>query len=466
MRANRTGNRIQEINSRNALVKNAIVKKIKQAREIMAQPKTPPPFIDYVRTLLHSGQPTSVAPLEPKKLYYKKVRYQDTLQVNSNGHCMIGFTPLKIGTYTTGSTRSFVMYNNSNSYDPTSTTNTLSSGLWNLNIVGTSGMNITSAFESLKTQSMHLKVSITGVSNLNKQGQIHIVEDINKDYYYGTASDTNIGASFANQYPLQDLPKCTHYRRVDVANMDSNSNIEYHYIPLSYYRSAPSTPTLTTAITGGSGDSSDNKNCIIIASNCAVGTTLRLEYEIVFACEVYNDYINDYPPIWSDIYVNPDPTLQVLQQNTNAVINIDKHDSKFFPTIINKGQQRSVINNKGGFTTSDPSIQFAMAWKPERTAEWHIPFHNYAGPGTRVLTRLINNKKPINDLDSAALIHDIEYMDPRLTKEQADENMVRNLNNTGHPILATTAKIMLKLFNKFGNRETYRDWETDRKSVV
>lgn len=45
--------------------------------------------------------------------------------------------------------------------------------------------------------------------------------------------------------------------------------------------------------------------------------------------------------------------------------------------------------------------------------EYHIPGYHFCGPGTKVVTRLMsetNYGKPINELDQACMIHDIEYL--------------------------------------------------------
>lgn len=45
--------------------------------------------------------------------------------------------------------------------------------------------------------------------------------------------------------------------------------------------------------------------------------------------------------------------------------------------------------------------------------EYHIPGYHYCGPGTKVTTRLLSETdygKPINPLDYACMIHDIEYL--------------------------------------------------------
>jgi hypothetical protein len=63
----------------------------------------------------------------------------------------------------------------------------------------------------------------------------------------------------------------------------------------------------------------------------------------------------------------------------------------------------------------------------ENGIEFHLPFHNYAGPGTHIETRIDKSMMPTDILDRAALIHDIEYEDPNITQFQADNNMWKNL---------------------------------------
>jgi len=83
----------------------------------------------------------------------------------------------------------------------------------------------------------------------------------------------------------------------------------------------------------------------------------------------------------------------------------------------------------------------------EKSFEWHIPFHNYAGPGTHINERINKGDKPINDLDKASMIHDIDYLNPYITKEQADKQFVDNLKRHGHPILGAIAKLAFKIGN-------------------
>lgn len=44
----------------------------------------------------------------------------------------------------------------------------------------------------------------------------------------------------------------------------------------------------------------------------------------------------------------------------------------------------------------------------------------------------MNHVKPINDLDKASLIHDIEYLNPYLSQYGADNNMWKNMIKAGY----------------------------------
>jgi len=61
------------------------------------------------------------------------------------------------------------------------------------------------------------------------------------------------------------------------------------------------------------------------------------------------------------------------------------------------------------------------------TTEYHLPFHNFAGPGTHIIEKLEKGVKPTTDLDLAALIHDVEYLglDQRIADRNFRENLIR-----------------------------------------
>ncbi len=41
--------------------------------------------------------------------------------------------------------------------------------------------------------------------------------------------------------------------------------------------------------------------------------------------------------------------------------------------------------------------------------EWHLPGHNFTGPGTRLEERLERGDEPVNRVDALSLHHDIRY---------------------------------------------------------
>ncbi len=42
--------------------------------------------------------------------------------------------------------------------------------------------------------------------------------------------------------------------------------------------------------------------------------------------------------------------------------------------------------------------------------EWHLPGHNFTGPGTRLKERLERGDEPVNRVDELSLHHDIRYL--------------------------------------------------------
>lgn len=73
--------------------------------------------------------------------------------------------------------------------------------------------------------------------------------------------------------------------------------------------------------------------------------------------------------------------------------------------------------------------------------EYHLPGHNYAGPGTRVKSNILNDIKPTTALDAAALVHDVEYLSGLYT--QADQNITYNLTKVA-PSLAVPTYLAMK----------------------
>lgn len=54
--------------------------------------------------------------------------------------------------------------------------------------------------------------------------------------------------------------------------------------------------------------------------------------------------------------------------------------------------------------------------------EWHLPGHNFTGPGTRLTERLERGDEPVNRVDALSLHHDIRYLG--ITRATADDGML------------------------------------------
>lgn len=81
----------------------------------------------------------------------------------------------------------------------------------------------------------------------------------------------------------------------------------------------------------------------------------------------------------------------------------------------------------------------------EDSTQYHLPYHNYAGPGTNTIKNLLNNVQPTTYIDRAALIHDIEYIKPG-NQLKADRNMITNMDKAfllGKPIHQIIAKVFI-----------------------
>lgn len=91
------------------------------------------------------------------------------------------------------------------------------------------------------------------------------------------------------------------------------------------------------------------------------------------------------------------------------------------------------VANSYKFTMGDSvllieSELLTKALEEEKTSqEMHLRGYNFAGPGTRVVTRLLRGDRPINSLDMGAMVHDIEYMKHSGDDEKIKESDMRLL---------------------------------------
>lgn len=98
---------------------------------------------------------------------------------------------------------------------------------------------------------------------------------------------------------------------------------------------------------------------------------------------------------------------------------------------------------------------------PYDSKEKHLPEYNYCGPGTNVTRRLREGVKPMNALDNACMIHDVEIetRGPQ-TKGRSREALV-----TSDMKLARAAK-RIALSKKTSKRERLMAWVVYRAMIA
>jgi hypothetical protein len=308
------------------IVGNAIKRTIYKAQHFYENAREKfEPFSKYVHMLLHENSPSMITPLMPYRIFTKRVRYQDSIQVNSSGAALIALQPVALTKFNNSSTASPVLYVNQTAYNPDSTTNALTGG-WNTSIVGSSGLNITGGvFGGGRVASVHVVFEITGVSNLNKSGTIHLAEQTEANYRYGTSADTTHSEILANNCAISALPKFNKYKSVEIINMSSDSVLEYHYVPLTNEMITQQFVSAGT-VTAGNNEPSPigrSKLFCLIVKGAHVDTIIRARYEINLEFMVNNDYVNDYPPAYSHCFVNSEPTLQLINQTEDYIIRVN-----------------------------------------------------------------------------------------------------------------------------------------------
>jgi len=361
-------NTTQSSQSRSEVIGNAIKKNIEKAQHYYEEAREKfEPFSKYVHMLLHENSPKVVTPLTPHKVFLKRVYYQDTLQVNANGHACIVIPMNTLSIHGSTATASPVLYMNQAGYDPDATSGMALTGGWNTAILAGTNL-VNTAIANARVASAHVSFQITGVSNLNKQGTIHMAETIESSYYIGNASDTQYNELALYRCAVPKLPKFSKYKSIEIVNMGPDSAIEYHYIPISNRGMLQNFHDISTP-TAGAANSFVNevgKVFNLTVRGAAAGTTIRARYEINFECDVYTDYINDYPPQYSRCFVDSEPTLCLLNQNEDYILRVNSKQGHIDKTLyrdvnsMNLVAQSDPLSKIGGLS-SDPNVKLLMA---------------------------------------------------------------------------------------------------------
>jgi len=271
----------------------------------------------YAHMLLHREAPATRVPLlNMGKSHLRTIRYRVAKTVNaSTGNCISVINPTALAAFNTSATGSPCMLSSDADYDPNYIGNDLT-GLdnWDGGIVSSSGINLTNFdFTSVATIACHINVTISGVSALDKKGKIYIAEDVATDLNYGYAEKTEAN-KLANKYILPNMVKLHNFEEIEIANMNSDSTIQYSFIPRSSY--ANTLQYIPTAYSSGEmAVQTGNQLFILIVTGATAGMQIQIDYKLVFQARPSIELLNTYPTEFSTCFKNPDRLTRWLEQD-------------------------------------------------------------------------------------------------------------------------------------------------------
>jgi len=77
--------------------------------------------------------------------------------------------------------------------------------------------------------------------------------------------------------------------------------------------------------------------------------------------------------------------------------------------------------------------------------ELHLPGQNFTGPGTRIVTRILNGVMPTNKTDAITMLHDIDYLSYAGMPRMIDRADTRAILNTPNDLPGVITKFGLTL---------------------
>lgn len=319
---------------------NAAIKMIEQPRARLAQT----PLYKYIAGLLDFNEvaPSMLTPLTPGKKHLKTIRVTQTIPVSSAGALFIGIVPDKSASVASTSTYFFYGYNNAATYDPNDTTGTTGTVTKSSVIADALSLSSTS-IPYVRLNSLHMRFKLTGVSNLNKQGTIYLMETL--------VNDASTIAPSAATFNIPYAPLCEVYKSMEIVNMDLNAHMQYNYFPLSN-QSLATDHDAVTSYTTSSTYGGLYKQFALIVSGAAVGTSVKIDLEMDVECEVERGFVNTYPVSFSNCFLDSNPTLQYLNQHPDLRIQtMKKRNINFLPTVFNQvaTQQKELVLFKSPF---------------------------------------------------------------------------------------------------------------------
>jgi hypothetical protein len=330
------------------ILQNRIAKAINMTKRISGDIHHSPLY-KYIAGLIdfdHVAR-SSLTPLLPGKYHLKTIRLTQTYQVSSSGNLKITFQPEYMTKPDSTSTFCYASYNDNVAYDPTSVVPT---GLEDRITDFATALNLTETImPRARTQSMHLKFHLTGVSNLNKQGTIHLMETL--------VSTSDALGGWAKTFNIPYAPLCEVYKQIEIANMDLSGAMQYNYFPLSNAFVLDQFNDVTNTTSSVISDVRPNKIFALIISGAAAGTKIRMEAELTAECEVENGYINTYPIEYTKCFIDSESTMCFLNQHPNLRINTTTNSGvRFLPTVFKEvNRQQNINHNYEAFNDLDKS---------------------------------------------------------------------------------------------------------------
>jgi hypothetical protein len=273
-------------------------------------------------------------PLAPMPLHYRGITYRSSLTVGGGGNAFIGINPSLLVQGLNNSTASpfLTVKTNTLIYDPSISTNSFGStdlaSMRDIGILGSAGFNLSTDFERSKLVAFSIEFSITGVSNLNRKGNLYLVDEWTGDAailnHYNNGVNTVAGdyqalTAVVNSYPISTIIKLPHICKQ--LTTDDNLQMTWKWTPsVDHSFSNFSLPfQFTTTQNRGPVDGTDNA-CVFIAHGCDTATVINYEVHAIFAADVDASLTNTYPRSISNDYSYTFPSI---------VKKFNKSDAKF-----------------------------------------------------------------------------------------------------------------------------------------
>jgi hypothetical protein len=253
-------------------------------------------------------------------------------------------SPHLLSFFGTTSTASPFLYMNQANYDPEAVSGLNLTGGWNLETISGNGIGLDSAaLLRARLSSMHVQFQLTGVNNYDKKGTIHLAETIQDTHYYGHVTDSINNELFCYQAAIPKLPKFNKYKSIEIVNMDSESALEYHYVPTTNEFLLGQLNDVGF-MSGTGGLAAIGKQFALIVKGAAVGTTIRARYELTFEAEVATEHVGTYIPYFSRCFVSSEPTLQLISQNPDYAIRINQKQGHIDKSLYDDLALSSIAN--------------------------------------------------------------------------------------------------------------------------